>query len=81
MDEPLMDPSPAYRGAGTGYAEEGGDSFSKLAMPTTAAGGSSGADEGTGTQDLNLESIDYLPANNAPWRKHVTKQEKMKSNW
>ena len=93
MEEPLigLDTSgPPFSGNSGTYSREGEtDTFSQLSVRAgtskgegnTSSAGRHGEPSGTSKLDSNLESIDYLPANNAPWREHVTKQERMKSNW
>ena len=84
MEEPLIESGPrSYPSTSTSGAT---DTFSRLSIRATNF---SSGDVGT-TPSLtpearakgeNLESIDYLPANNAPWRKYITNQERMRSSW
>ncbi len=93
MEEPLIDTG-RPSGARAGPASASVDTFSQLSFRANefgSSGSSRGGPRGSGGNGTlpetdeggrpNLESIDYLPANNAPWRAHITKQEKMKSNW
>ena len=93
MEEPLIDQeySQSRSSGGSGLGRSGNrrlqdgsnastttDTFSQLSARTSNFSERPG--EGSSTE-ANLESIDYLPANNAPWRKHITKQEKLRSDW
>ena len=81
MDEPLMDVGQAYQPL-TAMEDGTSGSFSRFGRSGDGRqnGGASVSNQAEEEQ-TNIESIDYLPANNTPWRKHVMKQEKMKSNW
>ena len=81
MDEPLMDAGQASQPL-TAMEDGTVGSFSRFGR--SGAGrqnGGASVSKQAKEEQTNIESIDYLPANNTPWRKHVTKQEKMKSNW
>lgn len=86
MNEPLIGgDGPSY--TSTSNLSEGNDTFSQLSIRTgdLSSSDTTGRGVDTDAQDGGngslLESIDYLPANNAPWRKHITKQEKLRNNW